>query len=241
MNLWEVYKDIKQNSRIVELSYEVSPKTPHWSGFPDMKDETLFNHSDGFFVNQFEIVSQYGTLVDAPIHFVKNRRPLDEIGAEEMILPLCIIDVSGKVADDVDYAATEQDIKDWEDKHGAIPEGAFVALRTDWSKRTDLDNCDEVGNKHYPGWSLDAIKYIVEKRKITALGHETSDTDPPAVSSKVGYVGETYILDQQKYQIELLKNLYLVPATGSLIVCGFPRVTGGSGFTARCFAICPVE
>ena len=78
----------------------------------------------------------------------------------------------------------------------------------------------------------------MEKRNVTAIGHETSDTDPPAISSKLGYVGETYILDQQRYQIELLRNLDQLPPTGALIVCGFPKVVDGAGFTARCFAIC---
>ena len=236
--LWTLCGELKKH-RFVELSYPVSPETPHWSGFPAMSDETLFTHADGFFVNKFQIVSQYGTHVDAPIHFVQNRRTLDEIGAKEMILPLCVIDVSGKVAENVDYAATVQDILNWEAANGPIPEESFVALRTDWSKREDKDNCDDQGNKHYPGWSLDAIKYLVEKRNVTAIGHESSDTDPPAISSQIGYVGETYILDQQRYQIELMRNLSEVPAVGALIVCGFPMVVGGAGFTARCFAICP--
>ena len=239
MNLWEICSDLKKNCTFVELSYDVSPQTPHWSGFPAMSSTALFTYADGFYVNRFDIVSQYGTHVDAPAHFVEGRRTLEEIGAEEMILPLCVIDISEKAAKDADYAATEQDMMDWEATHGQIPEGAFVALRTDWAKREDKDNCDAEGNKHYPAWGLDAIRFLVEKRNIKAMGHETSDTDPPAISSKIGYVGETYILDQQRYQIELLRDLDLVPATGALIVCGFPKAVGAAGFTARCFAICP--
>lgn len=239
-NLWELLKELKKNTEFVELSYEVSPDTPHWSGFPSMEDETLFDYPDGFYVNKYSIVSQYGTHVDSPAHFAEGGKTLEMIGAEDLILPLCIIDISEK-AKDPDYAATEDDIREWEEKYGMIPENSFVALRTDWYKRDDLNNYDENGNKHYPAWRLDAIKYLVEKRNITAIGHETSDTDPPALSSKEGYVGEFYILDQGRYQIELLKNLDKVPATGSLIVCGFPRVRNSAGFTARCFAIVPAE
>ncbi|MCI7404319.1 MAG: hypothetical protein MSS85_09590 [Pyramidobacter sp.] len=64
--LWKLCTDLKENYRFVELSYDVSPDTPHWSGFPAMTSETLFNYSDGFYVNKFCMVSQYGTHVDAP-------------------------------------------------------------------------------------------------------------------------------------------------------------------------------
>jgi len=234
--LWDVIADIKANCKFVELSHEVSPETPHWSGFPDMSVETMFDYPDGFFVNKFTLVSQYGTHVDAPSHFVEGRRMLNEIGADEMILPLCVIDIVDKAQADHDYAASVDDIKAWEAEHGEIPAGSFVALRTDWSKREDMDNMDAEGNKHYPAWSVDAIKYLVEEKGICAMGHETSDTDPPVIP---GFLGETYILDQNHYQIELLKNLDQVPATGAVIVCGFPRVKNGAGFTARCFAIVP--
>lgn len=240
MNLWELCGMLKKDCRFVELSYDLSPETPHWSGFPAMTNETLFAYSDGFYVNKIGVVSQYGTHVDAPAHFVEGRRTLDQIGAEELILPLCVIDICEQ-AKDHDYAATVADMQSWEARYGKIPEGSFVALRTDWSKRDELNNYDAEGNKHYPAWSVDAIRYLVEECNVAAIGHETSDTDPPVVSSTVGYVGETYILDQQRYQIELLRNLDQVPPVGALIVCGFPRLAGGAGFTARCFAICPKE
>lgn len=238
-SLWDLLHAVKQKAKWVELSHTVSPQTPHWSGFPAMSMPALFTHADGFLVHKFDIVSQYGTHVDAPVHFVPGRRTLDKIPAEEMILPLCVIDVSRAVEKNEDYAITISDILAWEAKYGTIPEHSFVALQTNWSKRDDLDNLDADGNKHYPGWSIEALEYLVEKRNIAAIGHETSDTDPPVISSVKGYIGETYILDKNRYQIELLQNLSEVPATGSIIICGFPRVLGGAGFTARCIAICP--
>ena len=32
-----------------------------------------------------------------------------------------------------------------------------------------------------------------------------------------------------------------VPPVGAVIFCSFPKLKDGSGFPARCFAICPVE
>ncbi len=239
MNLWELLSKAKEECRFVDLSHAVSPETPHWSGFPDMRDETYYNYGkDGFFANQYHMVSQYGTHVDSPCHFIEGGRSVDRIKPEEMILPLCVIDISEKAAADADYAATIEDIEAWEAENGRIPNGAFAALRTDWSKRSDLDNFDSEGNKHYPAWGLEALRFLVEQRNVTAVGHETSDTDPPALSSVNGYEAERYILENNRYQIELLKNLDLVPAAGGIIICAFPAVKGGSGFTARCIAVC---
>ena len=79
-------------------------------------------------------------------------------------------------------------VKKWEKDHGQIPVGAFVAMRTDWSKRwpdgIKMENKDANGVAHYPGWSLPALKYLYEERKITASGHETTDTEPGIATSK---------------------------------------------------------
>lgn len=241
INLWDEFKRWKENCELVELSHEFSPETPHWSGFETMSAKQIFDYPDGFSVNRVTTVTQFGTHVDAPSHFVPNTRMLHEIRAEELILPLCVVDVSAKVAENCDYIVTAEDLKAWEAVYGQIPAGSFVAIRSDWSKRADLDNMDAEGNKHYPGWGMDALKFLVEERNVAAIGHETSDTDAPVSSAVNGYVGEYYILEQDRYQIELLKDLDKVPPVGSLIFCGFPRGVDLTGFTARCIAICPKD
>ena len=45
---------------------------------------------------------------------------------------------------------------------------------------------DAKGVAHYPGWSKEVLKYLYENRKITASGHETTDTDPGIATSKGG-------------------------------------------------------
>jgi kynurenine formamidase len=49
----------------------------------------------------------------------------------------------------------------------------------------------------------------------------------------------TYVLSQDKYQIEILANLDKVPESGGIAVVSFPKPKGGSGFPARVFAIVP--
>ena len=61
------------------------------------------------------------------------------------------------------------------------PCSSSQALR---SKLADLENKDEDGQPHYPGWDLGAIKWLVEERDIGAIGHEPADTDPASVTTR---------------------------------------------------------
>src|SRR5262249_36646824 len=154
---------------------------------------------------------QWGTHVDPPVHFVKGLRTLDQIDVREMVLPLVVIDVHEVVEKDPDYTVTLDDVRGWERRHGAVPTGSFVALRTDLSRRwpgaAAMRNVDAKGVSHTPGWSREVLRYLYETRKVTAIGHETPDTDPGLATSKDDYSLERYALSQDKYQIEMLANL----------------------------------
>src|SRR5436305_15057766 len=102
-----------------------------------------------------------------------------------------------------------------------------------------MQNFDAQGTAHYPGWTMEALKYLYEVRHITASGHETTDTDPGLATTKDDYSREAYILVTNHYQIELLTNLDQVPEFGAIVVISFPKPKGGSGFPARVFAILP--
>ena len=243
---WNVIKEKK----FVDLTHSFAPGIPHWKGFPDEKRETLYWYEpgvgklgSGFYAQSFTHVGQWGTHVDPPAHFVRGMRTVDQIDVKEMVLPLVVIDVHEAVTKNPDYTITMDDVTNWEKKHGQIPEGSFVAMRTDWSKRWPsmdaMQNRDVNGIMHYPGWSMAVLKYLYEDRKITASGHETTDTDPGVATSKDDYSLETYILKSNHYQIELLAHLDEVPEAGALVVASFPKPKDGSGFPARVFAILP--
>ncbi len=235
----------------VDLTHSFSPDIPHWKGFDKETVQTLYWYSpkrgtrgSGFFVQQFCHVGQWGTHVDPPAHFVRGGRTVDQIDPKEMVMPLVVLDVHEQVARNSDYVLSVTDIKAWESRHGAIPAHAFVAMRTDWSKRwpggnAAMANKDSKGISHYPGWSLPALKYLYETRHITASGHETTDTDPGLATSKDDYSLESWILHHNHYQIELLANLDKVPESGAIALVTFPKPAGGSGFPARVIAILP--
>ena len=94
--LWQVLGELKDRCRFIELSYELSANTVRWPGFPPLRSEVLSDYPDGSLVHKVEVVTQYGTHVDAPGHFVRGARMLNELHAEELILPLCVLDISQK-------------------------------------------------------------------------------------------------------------------------------------------------
>ncbi len=243
-SLADAYKVIA-SKRFVDLTHDFSPNIPHWKGFTPERVTTLYTYDKaGFLVQLFTHVGQWGTHIDAPAHFAKGGRTVDEITPKEMFLPLVVLDVHDKVANNPDYVVSIADVKDWEARHGSIPAHAFVAMRTDWSKRwrsgdAAMANKDAKGISHYPGWSMPVLKYLYERRHITASGHETTDTDPGLATSHDDYSLEAWILKHDHYQIELLTNLDKVPEAGALAIVTFPKPKGGSGFPARVIAILP--
>lgn len=228
----------------VDLTHTFGPNSPHFSAFQDAEFETLFDHDDGFFAQSFKFAGQYGTHIDAPIHFVRDTRYLEELELKELILPLVVLDFSKEATADHDFTLTPDHILAFEETHGKIEAGTFVALRTDWSKRWPdreaFNNKDEEGNNRIPGWGLEALKFLFEERKVKAVGHETFDTDSAIDFQQNGeLLGEYYVLDQDTYQIELLTNLHKLPAKGAVIFNIVPKPEKASGFPVRSFAILP--
>ena len=140
------------------------------------------------------------------------------------------------------YTVSVEDIKDYEAKYGEIPEGAFVALRTDWYKNwPDMDamsGLKEDGSENFPGWSLEALQYIYEVRNAAANGHESLDTDASKEAAKAEDLAcERYVLAKGKLQIELMKNLDQVAPAGAVLICAWPRIEGATGLPVRVWAV----
>jgi kynurenine formamidase len=235
---------IMQQADFVDLTHAFGPTTPHWKGFaPETVKTTFTIAKDGFHAEQFCHPGQWGTHVDPPAHFHDGLKTVDQIDPRQFLLRLVVLDIHEKVAKNADYVVTLEDVKAWESKHGLIPAGAFVALRTDWSHRWPNDaamqNLDAKGLAHYPGWSKPVLQYLYEQRKITASGHETTDTDPGLAVNKDDYSLESYVLGTNHFQIELLANLDRVPEAGALVMVSFPKPEHGSGFPARVVALVP--
>jgi kynurenine formamidase len=226
----------------VDLTHSFGPDTPVWSGFGQARmtpaadpktHEPYTIPKDGFRSTFYEMVGQYGTHADPPAHFAESGITMDKIPLKQMILRLVVLDDTPYLGKDENHAFSVADLRAWEKRHGRVPKGAFAALRTDMYKDWDA-NPERFKRSAFPAWSLETIKFLVEQRGVTAIGHESMDTD---TTDKME--SETYVLQHGHFQIEVMANLDQVPATGALIVVTWPKVKDGLGFPARAFAILP--
>jgi kynurenine formamidase len=237
MSLTESLQALRQ-ATWVDLTYAFRPGIPHYSAFPDEQREVIFDYNDGFRAHRFSHVGQWGTHVDPPAHFDRDGRTLDEIPVTEMLLELVVLDATEPTRHDPDFAATAGLVEEHEATHGLIPADAFVALRTGWGARWPDPDAMANGSRT-PGWSVNALTHLVENRRVTAIGHEQTDTDPGTELAAGRANAERYILQSGRWQIEMMANLDRVPERGALILATWPRPYQGTGFPARCVAIIP--
>jgi kynurenine formamidase len=187
-----------------------------------------------------------GTHFDAPIHWVTGKdhqnNATDTIPPQKFIAPACVIDCAAQAGADNDYLLTVGDIEAWEAKHGRIPEGAWVLLRTDWSKRRDPAeylNMDEEG-AHTPGPSAEAVRFLAEQRNVIGFGGETVGTDsgkgftlePPLPCHNIMH-------GTNRFGLASLTNLDQLPPTGAVVIAAPLKIKNGSGSPCRVLALVP--
>lgn len=251
MSLWNMLDELR-GATWVDLTHPLTNESPYWAGIPEGSVElcrTVFDYDEEMLscrIHTYKFPGQFGTHVDFPSHFTP-----DAVGSEAYevddgswtAMPLCVIDLTGKVAaEGPDTAVTVADIEAWETEHGRIPEGSFVALRTDWYTRWPdndaLNNFDAEGGEHCPGWSMEALKFLYEKRGIQMNGHETFDTDASFLAAEADDLAcERYVLDNGHLQVEVMANLDKVPATGAIVFVTWPHIAGATGLPARVIAV----
>jgi kynurenine formamidase len=242
--LWNVYEQSLRQARYVDLTHTITPTIPVWEGFGparfsrtvDPKTGAAYTYAkDGFEATSYALATdQLGTQLDPPAHWNPDYPAIDELPPTFAVRPLVVISIVDQVAKDPGYSLAVADIEKWEAKHGRIPEGSVVFVRSDWSK--DWPDPALATRKIFPGVSLAALQFLHEQRHILFHGHEPLDTDcTPTLE------GEAWLLKNGYTQAEGVANLDQVPEAGALVAIGFPKFAGGLGGYARFIAICPPD
>jgi len=227
--------------RVIDLTYSLAPDTPAYPGEPPLAAEVAHTYDkDGYFDRRFCTAEHYGTHMDAPAHFTPGQLTLDAIPVRQFFAPAVVVDVSAKVAQDADYRLTRADLVAWEEAHEQIPVGAVVIARTGWGARWNDParylNADANGTLHFPGFSVEATRFLVEERRIAGLGIDTLSMDyGPSTQFEVHRITFPHGL----YMLENLANLELLPEKGAFLVVAPIKLAGGSGGPTRVYALLP--
>lgn len=249
--LWDMYDADLQQCKYVDLTHAFSPTIAVWPGFGNAVFKSATAGKDipgyvetgqeftyekhGFIASAYEIpTDQYGTQLDPPAHWDEYGATISDLPATYAVRPLVVIDIHEKTARDPGYHCSVADIEAWEAKHGRIPKGAVVMVRSDWYKR--WAEVERFNKKPFPGVGLDALKFLHNEREILFHGHEPLDTD-----TTPNLEGEYWLMHNHYCQAEGVANLDKVPEAGALVTIGFAKPLGGVGGYARYIAICPPD
>lgn len=223
--------------RVVDLTHTLHPAIPIWPGSPPFEFRNLARHAQGYYANAFSCAEHTGTHVDAPIHFVEARRSIHEVPATQLVGEACVIDVRDKVARDPNYRISARDLRDFENRYGQIPPGAFVIARTGWEEHwTDPKryvNMDEKSVMHFPGFGEDAARLLLE-RNINGVGIDTLSID---YGPSQDFIVHKILLGANKLGLENMANLNELPPRGATLIVGALKIRDGSGAPARVLAL----
>ncbi len=237
------------NYEIVDLTHAYDEDTVYWPTSPSEFELTRLAWGDtgaGYFysANSFATPEHGGTHLDAPIHFAADRWTAEEVPLERLIGPAVVVDVAEQAAADADYLATRADVEAWEASHGAVPEGSIVLLRTGWSRRwpdrksyLGDDTPGDASNLHFPSYGETAARYLVETRRVAALGVDTASIDH---GPSTDFIVHRIANGANVPGLENVANLERLPPAGAWVIALPMKIVGGSGGPVRIAALSPL-
>ncbi|HEY7293257.1 MAG TPA: cyclase family protein [Vicinamibacterales bacterium] len=243
--------------RVVDLSQPLGPATPviglppMFAPSPGVTIETISRYDErgpAWYWNTLRFGEHTGTHFDAPIHWVtgkdRHENACDTIAAQRFVGPAAVIDVTGDVERNADFLLTVERIERWERDHGRIPAGAWVLLRTGWSRRTDpveFINAAADG-PHSPGFDAAASRLLANERDVLGVGVETIGTDAgQAATFDPPFPNHSIMHGSGRFGLASLCNLDQLPARGAIVVAAPLKIVSGSGSPVRAIALVPAS
>lgn len=223
---------------VVDMTHAYDETFPTYFGAPGIEMKQPFNFKEhGFNLLELAINEHTGTHIDAPLHFSADGQSVDEIPVQNLVVPLCVVDIAAKAAEDADAQVTPDDLKAWMATHGDIPDNACVAMHSGWAGKAGGDGFRNVGEDekmHFPGFHVEAANMLIEETGAVAMAVDTLSLDHgPSADFATHYAW----LPTNRYGIENLKGLDQVPASGATLFVGAGTHKGGTGGPCRVLAM----
>lgn len=233
---------------ILDMTYQYDEKTIYWpNANPWILNKGFWGINDqGFWyaANEYGAAEHGGTHADAPKHFAENGRTMEQIPLQEWIGPAVKINVSQQCERNRDYLLTVDDITGWEEKHGKIPDGAWVIMYSGIGTKYYPDRLNTLGTAKlgmeaipelsFPGFSPKSAQFLVNERNVTGIAIDTPSID---YGKSVEFRVHRIICGADKLALENIANLDKLPESGAVLYVMPVPIKDGTGAPARVFAM----
>jgi kynurenine formamidase len=233
--------------KILDLTYPFDRRTIYWpteQGFRFWYKHFGWVRGGYFYAaGEFCAPEHGGTHMDAPLHFSRGGYSADRVPLAACIGPACVVDFSARALKDPDATLSLEDLKAYEARYGQIPHGAILVARSGWGKfwgnrkkYLGTDRPGDVIHLHFPGFSVEAVSYLLNHRQVIALAIDTASMDP---GSSQDFPVHRVWLGAGRPGFENLAHAELLPPRGATLYCIPMKIGGGTGAPTRIFAMLP--
>lgn len=233
--------------QIIDLTYSFDDQTVYWPKNKHFhrQDTARGTNAKGFWYasGTFSASEHGGTHLDAPVHFASSGMSVDELAVESLVGPAIILDIREACQRNHDYELQVQDILNWETQHGLIEPHDLVLVWTGWGshwpKQTQYlgsSTPNDPMTLHFPGFSAEAMTFLVYDRNIRGVGIDTASIDP---GQSRDFQAHQILSKANRYALENVAHLDKVPARGATVYALPIKIKDGTGGPARIIALIP--
>ncbi|MFN5757895.1 MAG: cyclase family protein [Planctomycetia bacterium] len=235
--------------RWIDLTHPFDAATIYWPTERGFQFEAGANGptAKGYYyaANRFTTAEHGGTHLDAPRHFSATGQTSDAIPVERLVGEAVVIDVTKPCAADTAYEVTADDLVAWERRNGRPLVDVIVLLRTGWAAKwadrasylgTDATGPAAVAKLRFPGLAPEAATWLVEHRRIKAIGIDTASIDHGPSTHFGAHVA---LCGGNVPIFENVAGLDALPEQGAFVAALPMKISGGSGGPLRIIARLP--
>lgn len=231
----------------IDLTHSFSGSTLYWPNNPKgFTRDTLFEGmtDKGYYYSSFDFYAPEhgGTHLDAPVHFAKGKKSVDELSISQLTGEAVVIDVADKASQNRDYQILIEDVTNWEEKNGRLKDDVIVLFHTGYGAfypdalsyfGTDKKGEEAIPFLHFPGIHPELAEWLVRNRKIKAVGLDTPSID---YGQSTDFLTHRILLAENMPAFENVANLDKLPSKGIYIVALPMLLQDGSGAPLRIVA-----
>jgi kynurenine formamidase len=231
----------------IDLTYSFDSTTLYWPNNPNGFEHHVDSKGItplGYFYSSYSVCAPEhgGTHLDAPIHFAEGKQTVDELPINRLCGKGVMIDVSKKALKERDFLITIADIENWEKENGIISDSTIVLFKTGYGQYypnrekyfgTALRGLEAIPLLHFPGLDPKAAKWLIDKRKVKAVGLDTPSLD---FGQSKDFQTHRILMGEDCPGFENVANLDKLPSKGIYIMALPMKIGAGSGAPLRIVA-----